>query len=182
LGHWNDTITALRAFHRALSEVHRPDLFDRRDNVYALADRTAWQEVPMTGVGTLGAGAQRLLRSLRPVNTPAQLIQGDPSEGNFLFDAGRAPAIIDVAPYWRPSEYSVALFVADAIAWSKAPLDLLETVRSVEEMDQFLARAILFRLMVAKLLGAGDDETFARHSNAYTPVIEAVGRWVSKSS
>ena len=50
----------------------------------------------------------------------SQLVQGDPGQGNFLFAAGQAAGIIDVSPYWHPPSYSLAMLVADGVAWSAA--------------------------------------------------------------
>ena len=174
-GRWGEAVAALRAFHRALREVRRPRLFDRRTNMFAVADRIAWDEEPLKRAGNLGTDGARLLRCLRPVRARSQLIQGDPSEGNFLFDGDLPPAVIDVAPYWRPADYSVAVFVADGVAWSKAPRELLACVRRVPEIDQLLARAVLFRLIVGKLFRRGD--AVPRRSAAYAPVIDAVVEW-----
>jgi hypothetical protein len=156
--------------------VPRPELFDRRTNVFAVSDRLAWGEAPLGLAGNLGKDGDRILRCLRPVNARSQLIQGDPSQGNLLFDDGDLPpAVIDVAPYWRPAEYALAMFVADGIAWSKAPLTLLDSVRRVPEMEQLLARAVLFRLIVGKLFRGG--RAIARRSSAYAPVIDAIVEW-----
>src|SRR5688500_2342897 len=97
-GCWKEAIAAIRAFHRALRDVRRPALFDRRKNPFAVADRIAWGEVPLKRVGSLGPDGDRLLRRLRPVRARSQLIQGDPSEGNLLFARDGPPAIIDMAP------------------------------------------------------------------------------------
>jgi uncharacterized protein (TIGR02569 family) len=175
-GRWSEAVAAIRAFHHMLSHVSRPELLDRRENVFALADRLAWGDLPIERAGPLGTDGERLLRVLRPVTASAQLIHGDPSEGNLLFQEGLAPAIIDVAPYWHPPEYAVAMFVADGIAWSGATLELLTRVRDVSEMRQLLARAVLFRLIVAKLFRGGDAGVAIR-SAAYAPVVDAVERW-----
>jgi uncharacterized protein (TIGR02569 family) len=175
-GRWSQAIAAIRAFHQALRAVPRPCLFNRRTNVFAVADRSAWGEVPMTGVGDLGRDGDLLLHRLRPLCIPSQLVHADPSEGNLLFTDGLPPAIIDFAPYWRPAEYAVAMFIADAIAWSDAPHGLLDDVREVPGMAQLLLRAVLFRLIVAKLWRGGDAGV-ARRSSAYAPVIDAVVRW-----
>jgi uncharacterized protein (TIGR02569 family) len=176
-GRWNESIAAIWAFSRALRDVPEPELLDRRQNVFAVADRMAWGEVPMGEIAdSLGPDGRRLIRHLRPVTAPAQLIHGDPSEGNLLFAPRLPPAVIDVAPYWHPAEYAIAMFVADAIAWSRAPAELLSAIQDVPEMDQFLARAVLFRLLVARLWRGGDEGVAAR-SSAYAPVIEAINRW-----
>jgi uncharacterized protein (TIGR02569 family) len=176
-GRWNEAMSAIRAFSRALRDVPKPELIDRRQNVFAVADRMAWGEVPMGEItDTLGPGGGRLVQRLRPMITPPQLIHGDPSEGNLLFAPGLAPAVIDVAPYWHPPEYAIAMFVADAVAWSHAPAELLNEIQDLPEMDQLLARAVLFRLLVARLWQGGDEGVAAR-SSAYALVIEAIDRW-----
>jgi uncharacterized protein (TIGR02569 family) len=173
-GRWHEAIEALQAFHRALSQVPWSPLLHRMDNPYDRADAAVWREWPQ-GVD-IGPSAERLRRLLRPVTLPSQLVQGDPSEGNLLFDSHQPPGIIDVAPYWHPADFAIAMLIADGIAWSRAPLNLLAHVSSWPEMNQLLVRAILFRLYVGYLFRGGIPAA-ERRASAYAPVIEAVENW-----
>ena len=89
----------------------------------------------------------------------------------MLFLQDHPPGIIDIAPYWHPAGYSLAMLVADGIAWSRAPLNLLTQVMPQQEMDQLLARAVLFRLYVGFLRGETGAE---QHARTYAPIIEAI--------
>ena len=171
-GRWREAVEACEAFHRALAHVPWSPVLEPMDNPYARADAAIWSATPLEGV-FLGPAAERLRRLLRPVTLPSQLVHGDPSEGNMLFLQDQPPGIIDMAPYWHPAGYSLAMLVADGIAWSRAPLNLLAQVMPRPEMDQLLARAVLFRLYVGFLFRGG--EAGAEHrARAYAPVIEAI--------
>jgi uncharacterized protein (TIGR02569 family) len=173
-GRWDQAIAAITAFHLALRAVPRSPVLHRMDNPYVRADAAVWREWP-EGM-SIGPTAERLRGLLRPVTLASQLIQGDPSEGNLLFAPGQPPAIIDVAPYWHPADYGVAMLIADGIAWSGAPVDLLAQAAPRPEMDQLLIRAVLFRLCVGYLFRGGVSAA-ERRANAYAPVIEAVENW-----
>jgi uncharacterized protein (TIGR02569 family) len=168
---WIDAIAALDAFHAALRHVPDSPHLRRADTPYTRADDLVWSnQLPDA---TLGPTADRLFYLRRPLDLPAQLIQGDPSEGNLLFAPNLPPAIIDIAPYWHPSDYSVAMLIADGIAWSAAPLTLLDLANSRPEMPQLLLRAVLFRLYVGFLFRGG-IEAAEKRARAYAPVIHAI--------
>jgi uncharacterized protein (TIGR02569 family) len=170
---WDEAIRALRAFHRALRGVKCPSLLGQRQDLYTAADRLVWED-PSCGGRCLGPAARRLRARYRPIQFSSQVIHGDPSEGNLLFAPGVPAAIIDVAAFCRPAEYSVALLISDGIAWSSGPPTLLDQVRDVPAMDQLLLRAVLFRLEVAARFGSRD---IAAYERGYAPVVAAVERW-----
>jgi uncharacterized protein (TIGR02569 family) len=173
-GRWQEAIEALQAFHRALSQVPWSPILHRMDNPYDRADDAVWLAWPQNV--DIGQCAERLRRLLCPVTLPSQLVQGDPSEGNLLFAPGQPPGIIDVAPYWHPADWGIAMLIADGIAWSGAPADLLDHVKSWPQMDQLLIRAVLFRLYVGYLFRGGKPAA-ERRASAYASVIEAVENW-----
>jgi uncharacterized protein (TIGR02569 family) len=167
-GRWLEAIAALDAFHAAVRKVGDAAVLHRADNPWSRADALVWSsDRPEHSIGPT---ADRLFELRRPVELRAQLIQGDPSEGNILFTPGLAPALIDIAPYWHPADYSIALLVADGIAWSQAPARLLDVVAGRAEMRQLLLRAVLFRLYVGYLFRGGIDAAEKRAA-AYAPVI-----------
>ena len=69
-----------------------------------------WAERLLTG----------MLTQLRPhaVNEglQPQLIHGDLS-GTYSLSPDALPAVIDIAPYWRPTAYADAIVVIDALLW-----------------------------------------------------------------
>jgi uncharacterized protein (TIGR02569 family) len=151
-GRWNEIIAAGRRLHAALAAVPRPDaLLDARDDPWATGDRVAWGEQPYPGVGDL-------LQALEPVDEPPQLVHGDLT-GNVLFHPTLPPAIIDFAPYWRPTEYASAIIVCDALCWENAPAELADAVA-----PQLLLRAAIFRGVTSLEFGndAPPELTLAR--------------------
>jgi uncharacterized protein (TIGR02569 family) len=176
-GRWQEAMSACSAFHRAIRHVPYSPTLEGLDNPYTRVDAGLWRATPIVD-GRLGPMAEQLRQSLRPVTLPGQLLHGDPSEGNLLFCPREPVGIIDIAPYWHPADYALAVLLADGIAWSGAPPELLESVRESPEMDQLLARAVLFRLQVGYLFGGAARA--ARRAERYAPVAQAIERWQSK--
>lgn len=178
-GRHDEVIAALRMFNTAVSRVPRPTLPTRPKDAFAIADEIVWSDPPYDA-GALDPREAGLLGLLRPVRSACQLIQGDPSEGNFVFSPGLPPALIDVSPYWRPPEYAVASYIADAITWSGAPPQLLDSVRAVPDMGQLLYRAVLFRLIVARLVRP-EEAHVSRMWGAYERFVGMIGQWEERS-
>lgn len=152
-GRWGALLAAGRAFHGALREVPRPARLDDHRHPWAVADRLAWGEAPADA--ELPADVRRLVTRLEglraPVDAPAQLIHGDLT-GNVLFAAGRAPAVIDFSPYWRPVGYADAIVTVDGLLHHRAGPRLVDSALPGPEGAQMLLRALLFRLAAAAFL------------------------------
>jgi uncharacterized protein (TIGR02569 family) len=92
----------------------------------------------------------------RPLDdVPRQVVHGDLT-GNVLFADGLPPAVIDLAPYWRPRDFASAVVVADAMTWEGADESLLAAVAHVERIGQHLVRALIYRLVVDRLFRPGE--------------------------
>ena len=115
-GRWAEVFAAGDAFHAALDDVPRPDFLDRRADPWTVGDRVAWDELTWKPPAVLAPIAAPLLAARRPIDDLAsQVIHGDLG-GNVLFAQGLDPAIIDVAPYFRPVGFAAAVVAVDAIA------------------------------------------------------------------
>ena len=85
----------------------------------------------------------------------SQIVHGDLT-GNVLVSPSLLPAIIDVSPYWRPTEYAEGVVIADALCWHRARPSLLEQAGlSVAAV----ARALLFRMATTSLAATAGDAT-----------------------
>jgi uncharacterized protein (TIGR02569 family) len=162
-------IAAGERFHAALAGCRRPFFLDSRTDPWAIGDRVAWGELPASAFAHV-KHVPRLVEAMRPVDAPAQLIHGDLT-GNVLFAPGLPPAIIDLAPYWRPPAFAGAIVVADALVWEGADDTLLEAVAHVERFEQYLLRALVYRAVTDRLFRAdkplrGDEE------DPYLPAVE----------
>ncbi len=149
---YSDVVRASFALHEALSSTPRPRFLSHRQDVYSWADRLAWGEIDDTE-GALGDGhGVALFREIAagrmPVTASSQIIHGD-LFGNVLFAGSAPPAVIDFTPYWRPTNYSAAVIVADAVSWGGASGELVEEWAYLAEWGQMLRRAALFRLAVS---------------------------------
>jgi uncharacterized protein (TIGR02569 family) len=143
-GRWRDIIAVGERLHAALAHVPRPDeIIDTRMNPWEVGDNVAWGERGYDGIDDL-------LAALEPVDAPCQLVHGDLT-GNVLFHDDLPPAIIDFAPYWRPTEYASVIVVADALVWEGAPPDLATAVH-----PQFLLRALIYRGVTSIEFGKAD--------------------------
>jgi uncharacterized protein (TIGR02569 family) len=143
---WAEVLEVCAAFHRALAGVPSPAFMTRRTNPWAVADRMAWQEIPLVHGPQVAAFVAALAERLAPVSLPAQVIHGDFTE-NVLFGPGaEPPAVIDFTPYWRPALFAQAVVVVDAITWRGADVSLLDAIAG-PQAHQMLLRAQLRRLL-----------------------------------
>ncbi|MEU0541844.1 TIGR02569 family protein [Nocardia sp. NPDC005978] len=141
-------------------------------DVFAAADRAAWETVPLRTLklgGLLPTTSPDGDRSLhvitqlstlrKPVATPPQLVHGD-LFGTVLFAGGSAPGLTDITPYWRPAPWAAAVIVVDALSWGGADDGLLERWAALPEWPQMLVRAVMFRLAVHALHPRSTPEAF----------------------
>ena len=134
-GRWADVIRTGEAFHAAVAAEPRPAFLDQRTDPWAIGDRVAWGDLPVSDFADAKHVA-RLAAARRPIDALDQLIHGDLS-GNLLFAEGLPPAIIDLSPYWRPTAFATAIVVADALVWEGADTSLLSQVRHIEHFEQY---------------------------------------------
>ncbi len=174
---WPEVLTAGDALNDALKGVARPPFLDRRDHDWAVGDRTAWDELPLTiAHPDLDKIAQRLRSHVLPTELPSQVIHGDLG-GNVLFADGLPPAVIDFTPYWRPGAFSLAVAVADAVAWHGAGPDLARALPERRERKSLIARAAIYRLVTSDRIAGrlpGDRARFVADEVAAQERICAV--------
>jgi uncharacterized protein (TIGR02569 family) len=142
---WPDLLDPARALHEALAHVPRPDFLERREHRWARADRAAWDEEALRPHPAVEPLADRLRALTRPETAAPQLIHGDLT-GNVLFAPGQPPAVLDVAPYWRPAVYAESVLLADGLLRARDAVRLPD-VPSAGGTTSLLARAVLFRLL-----------------------------------
>lgn len=169
---WLDIIEVGEAFHAALAAVPRPAFLDTRTDRWSVADRVAWGERRLDGVHV--EHLDRLRAVLRPVSARSQLVHGDLT-GNVLFAPGLPPAVIDFSPYWRPTGWASAVVVSDALTWQGADESILDRVTHVEDFDQLLVRAVIYRAVTDRLFPA-DEPLRPADPDPYRPVVELVCR------
>jgi uncharacterized protein (TIGR02569 family) len=170
---WPDIIAAGRRFHGGFAHVARPAFLDSRADPWAVADRAAWGDVPLTPYRR-SRHVARLADRLEPVQAPSQVIHGDLT-GNVLFADGRPPAVIDLSAYWRPAEFATAIVVADALVWEEADVSELESAMDIEPFGQLLARALLFRLVADAV---ADPDSMDARAAAYAPAVDVALRLI----
>jgi uncharacterized protein (TIGR02569 family) len=169
---WADVIAVGERFHSALASIPRPDFLDRRSDRWSVSDRVAWGEVPADEYMPV-KHLPRLLAALRPVAAPSQLIHGDLT-GNVLFADGPA-AVIDFVPYWRPTAFAAAVVVADALVWEGADERLLDAVADIDDLPQYLLRALVFRAVTDRLFRL-DKPLRPDSADPYLPAVDLACR------
>ena len=118
----------------------------------------AWEDDPPEDHPLL----DRLVTIRSQIDLPSQVIHGDLTQ-NVLFAEDLPPAVIDVTPYWRPSAYSLAIVIQDAVCWFGAdPEALLAACADVQELPQLFVRAVIFRLVTALVFDHRDVGNFVR--------------------
>jgi hypothetical protein len=89
-----------------------------------------------------------LYASRRPVNgLQDQLIHGDLNPENILVGPGLPPGFLDLAPFWRPPEFALALF-ANWIGPRRGDPAVLRHFAEVRHFDRLLIRAGIRMLLI----------------------------------
>jgi hypothetical protein len=157
---WPELVAASRALHAALAGVPVPGWWRATvENPWTIGDQVAWGERdpgPLLGAGAgqISGQVRRLLAALRPVDLPDQLIHADLA-GNVLFADGAPPAVVDFSPLYRPAGLPLAIVAVDALMWHRARPEALGQLADEPELDQLLARALVYRLVTETTMRAG---------------------------
>jgi uncharacterized protein (TIGR02569 family) len=157
---WPELVAASRALHAALAGAPVPEWWRATvENPWTIGDQVAWGERdpgPLLGAGAgqIAGQVRRLLAALRPVDLPDQLIHADLA-GNVLFADGAPPAVIDFSPLYRPAGLPLAIVAVDALMWHRARPEALGQLADEPELDQLLARALVYRLVTETAMRAG---------------------------
>jgi prepilin-type processing-associated H-X9-DG protein len=156
---WPELIAVSGALHAALAGIPVPRWRVTREIPWTIGDQVAWGErdpSPLLGpaAGSLAGQVRRLLAALRPVDLPDQLIHADLA-GNVLFADGSPPAVIDFSPLHRPAGLPLAVVGVDALMWHGARPEALGQLAGEPELDQLLARALIYRLVTDIVMRAG---------------------------
>jgi hypothetical protein len=167
-------IGAIERYHLALKAHPRPAFFDTLDGPFRRADRDAFGERPDRVHPELAAQIDALYALRRPlVGLGEQLIHGDLNPSNLLIADGLPPGIIDIAPYWRPAGFALAVFAYWIGPWRNRP-DLLDHFAHVDQFDQLLVRAGLRMLLYMSESGQLTD--MAWYARATGMIVERLGR------
>jgi uncharacterized protein (TIGR02569 family) len=176
---WPEMIAVSRALHAALAGVPVPAWWSGVENPWTIGDQVAWGERdpgPLLGpaAGQVAGQVRRLLAALRPVDLPSQLIHADLA-GNVLFADGMPPAVIDFSPLKRPAGLPLAVAAVDALQWQRARPEVLDLLADEPELDQMLARALIYRQIteIIRRTGTASIDTAARTGQPVTDLILA---------
>jgi uncharacterized protein (TIGR02569 family) len=175
---WPRLIAASRAFHAALAGRPAPPWLGQDGSPWTAGDQVAWGtrdpgSVLAGAPGPLDGQLRSLLAALRPVRLRAQLVHGDLG-GNVLFAEGEPAAVIDFSPYWRPAGLALAIAAVDALMWSGADPAILDELAGQRELDQLLARALVYRLVTEIIFRRDDAAGLAAAAQSSQPVTGLV--------
>ncbi len=141
-----EAIKISKIFHKDLLQIPKPDFFDKRNDVWAVADKIAWGELPLPNFELTNKPLQQISKLLKKNKLPNQLIHGDWGPGNLLFSNTLPPAVIDVSPYWRPANFAIAVMIIDALVYEGADKSIINLCKNIEDFDQLLLRALVRRI------------------------------------
>ena len=133
------------AFHQAFRSVQKPSWFDKKTDVFALADKAAWGEIPLPDYEPANDRLKKLVGLLRENTLENQLIHGDWGLNQILFHPSLPPAVLDLTPYFRPADYPIADMLISGIINHGNDLSILQLGNDVKEFEQLALRALLFR-------------------------------------
>lgn len=174
-GRWSEKLSACRAFHHALHALPiSPMPFSA--NRWAQAHRIAWQdsELPSSIHPVARRTIAHIFQRYEPTERSTQVIHSDLC-GNILFADGQAPLVIDFSPAYSAPEYAEAILVADAIAWERAPLDLISELPTTFDYRQMLLRAVNFRVITMALFHPTQPDVVRREFENFAPMLRRLG-------
>jgi uncharacterized protein (TIGR02569 family) len=170
-GNWQERIRISRLFHKELDGIDASPMPPSEDR-WSQAHEIAWQvlSLPTSVHLEMKRKIEDIFDYYEPVLRGNRIIHADLC-GNFLFEDGSDPCIIDFSPAYGSFEYAEAILVADATAWESAPLDIVNLIAEGKDHRQNLLRAINFRIIVAALFQPDLPDRFLAHYAEFSPLI-----------
>jgi hypothetical protein len=151
------SIKAIREFHEAIAHIPRPVFLDTDNSLYNRADCYAWEDHLNEIHPDLKSDIQSLYSLRRPITgLKDQLIHGDINPQNILLNENEKPAIIDMAPYWRPAGFALAVYAYWIGPW-KENCGVLKKFEDEPEFKQLLLRAGLRMLIILSIANSIQD-------------------------
>ena len=145
-GHYTQIIELSMVFHQSLVNTPKPDWFDNREDVFALADKMAWGEIPIPDFDITNGPLKKIFGLLHINRLPNQLVHGDWSPGQILFHDTLPPAVLDMTPYFRPENYPIADMLVSSIVDKNTDPSILDLGIPIADFDQLALRALIFRI------------------------------------
>ena len=142
-------IDAATKFREELVGVPFPEFRNREQTMWDRADQWAWGDIPEDIDPKLYRSAIDLAELRRPADLSNQVIHGDLNLNNVLIADHQPPAIIDLAPYFRPAEFALAV-TAYWVGPYEEDIKVLHQFRSIRSFDQMLIRAGLRMMLTQK--------------------------------
>ncbi|KAB3522996.1 TIGR02569 family protein [Corynebacterium sp. zg254] len=130
------------------------DIFAAAEEAAFADNATQWiapvldaESIPREDVAQALMKAAHVLDLREEIHAADQVVHAD-VVGCVMFDDASDPIFTDIVPTFRPYAWSVALLAVDSIAWASAPDALLDRWAHLEDFDQLLVRAVVYRLCV----------------------------------
>jgi hypothetical protein len=150
-----ECIGGIVALHQALQTVPLHPLLRCNESTFGRADTACWGEKPDQVHPEVEPLVDALYASRRPVTgLQDQLIHGDLNPENILIAPGLPPAFLDLAPFWRPPEFALALF-ANWIGPRLGDQTVLRHFSAVRHFNQLLICAGIRMLLIRMTDPAG---------------------------
>jgi len=144
----DESIAVGERLYAALHDETKPSCLVDRNDIWVVADRVAWDDLPAEAFAVT-RHLDTLLAASRPVRGTAQLVHGDLA--GVLFHPELPPPVIDLSPYWRPPAFATAVVVDDALVFEGAHPYVFQPLLANPIFQQHLLRALIFRTVADHL-------------------------------
>lgn len=155
--------------HKDLNEI-KIQKFPKFNDPWSISHRVLFnkESLPTTIKKEMKDIIESLLKKLKPLNLPHQLIHTDLA-GNILFDDKLGPLVIDFSPAYAPVEYAISIMICDLITWHGIDISIIDNLLQAFSYET-LRYAILFRILTAAQLHKENVEKFILEWEAYKPI------------
>jgi len=116
-----------------------------------------------------------MMKMLKPFNDELQIIHGDIG-GNILFHSKLPPCIIDFSPCIAPAKMANAIVITDYVTWVNSDLSKLHLLKPFEEYKNYIAYAVMFRLLSALCSKEDSKYEFETEYSGYIKVWNYVSK------
>lgn len=145
-GCYKEKLEASIEFHKLLASVPKPDFLSSPRGSWSTANWVALDQKEFNYDLEFLNLYKQIKPHLKSLPESRQIVHADLG-GNFIFQLGTPPGIIDFTPLWAPNGFGEGVMLADALVWENAKPEELVPFKQIPNIEQFAWRGTLTRIV-----------------------------------